>query len=174
MNRSRAAVCLRKLLFLACPILITLMVSGFDEPAVHVESTESVGPRILEKQTETAVIRDYVQAWQSMSRALQENRADLLDASFVGLAKEKLADTIGEQAKLGIETSYRDQSHDLHILFYSPEGLSIQLVDTVDYDMQILDHNKVQGTQHVHSRYVAVLTPTEVRWKVRIFQAMPE
>jgi len=174
MNKSLARVYSRKLLFLACPILVTLMLSAFDEPAVHVESTDSVGPRVLEKQTETAVIRDYVQAWQSMSHALQENRADLLDASFVGLAKEKLADTIGEQAKLGIQTSYRDQSHDVHILFYSPEGLSIQLVDTVEYDMRILDHNKVQGTQHVHSRYVAVLTPTEVRWKVRIFQAMPE
>jgi len=29
-------------------------------------------------------------------------------------------------------------------------------------------------TQHVRARYVAVLTPTEVRWKVRVFQAEPE
>jgi hypothetical protein len=47
-------------------------------------------------------------------------------------------------------------------------------VDTVEYDVQILDHEKIQTTQHVRARYVAVLTPTEVRWKVRIFQAEPE
>jgi hypothetical protein len=52
--------------------------------------------------------------------------------------------------------------------------LSMQLLDTVEYDVQITDHNKVRATQHVRSRYVAVLTPTEVRWKVRIFQAEPE
>jgi hypothetical protein len=46
-------------------------------------------------------------------------------------------------------------------------------VDTVQYDLQIKDHDKAQAIQHVRSRYVAVLTPTEVRWKVRIFQGGP-
>ena len=102
------------------------------------------------------------------------NRIDLLDRDFTGTAKEKLADAIREQAKLGIHTLYRDTAHDLQLVFYSPEGLSIQLVDTVEYDVQILDGQKVQTTQHVRVRYVAVLTPTEVRWKVRIFQAESE
>jgi hypothetical protein len=141
---------------------------------VRVEPADSVGPRVLEKQTETAVIRDYLQAWQSLNRALEHNRADLLNRDFVGTAKEKLADTIQEQAKLGIQTRYRDGAHDIQLVFYSPEGLSIQLVDTVEYDVQILDHEKLQTTQHVRARYVAVLTPTEVQWKVRVFQAEPE
>lgn len=174
MSEAKSAASPRNLLPLACTVLLTLMTSGFEQPAVHVAPTDSVGPRVLEKQTETAVIQDYLQAWQSLSRAMQENRSDLLDAVFVGVAKEKLADTIREQEKLGIQTSYRDQAHDLHIALYSPEGLSIQLVDTVEYDVQILDQGKAQGTQHVRSRYFAVLTPTEVRWKVRIFQAAPE
>jgi hypothetical protein len=73
-----------------------------------------------------------------------------------------------------MQTRYRDGAHDIQIVFYSPEGLSIQLVDTVEYDVQILDHEKIQATQHVRARYVAVLTPTEVQWKVRVFQAEPE
>jgi hypothetical protein len=147
---------------------------GSGPPAVRVEPTDSVGPRLLEKQTETAVIRDYLRAWGSLSAAFEQNRADLLDQDFIGAAKEKLADTIREQVKLGIHTRYRDSAHDLQLVFYSPEGLSIQLVDRVEYDVQILDGEKVQTTQHVRARYVAVLTPTEVRWKVRVFQAEPQ
>jgi hypothetical protein len=163
-----------KLFLIACPVLAALIVFASDQPAVHVEPTDSVGPRVLEKQTETAVVRDYLKAWQSMSTALGQNRADLLNADFVGTAKEKLADTIREQAKLGIQTHYQDRSHDVQLVFYSPEGLSIQLVDTVEYDVQLLDQEKLQTTQHVRARYVAVLTPTEVQWKVRVFQAEPQ
>ena len=141
---------------------------------MRVEATDSLGPRTLEKQTKAAVVRDYLQAWGSFSRAFEQNRADILDADFVGVAREKLEDTIREQAKLGIQTRYRDGAHDIQLVFYSPEGLSLQLVDTVEYDVQILDHEKVLTTQHVRARYVAVLTPTEVRWKVRVFQAEPE
>jgi hypothetical protein len=109
-----------------------------------------------------------------MSAALEQNRADLLDPDFIGTGKEKLANTIRDQAKLGIHTRYRDTAHDIQLVFYSPEGLSIQLVDRVDYSVQILDGEAVVTTQHVRARYVAVLTPTEVRWKVRVFQANPE
>ena len=81
---------------------------------------DSGGPRNLEAQTRAAVVRDYLQAWKSLNGALQENRADLLDASFVGIAKEKLTDTVREQQALGMKTNYRDLSHDLKIIFYSP------------------------------------------------------
>jgi hypothetical protein len=158
----------------ACLAFVTVFALGSDQPTVRVEPTDSVGPRALEKQTKAAVIRDYLLAWRSFSSAFEQNRADLLDADFVGVAKEKLEDTIREQVKLGIQTRYRDGAHDLQLGFYSPEGLSIQLVDIVEYDVQILDHEKLQTTQHVRARYVAVLTPTEVRWKVRVFQAQPE
>lgn len=167
---------MKKFLFvpMACSVFAAISVLGSDQPAVRVEPTNSVGPRALEKQTESAVIQDYVQAWRGLSAALEQNRPDLLDPDFVGTAKEKLTDTIREQATLGISTRYRDTAHDLQLAFYSPEGLSIQLLDTVEYDVQILDHEKLQATQHVRARYVAVLTPTEVRWKVRVFQARPE
>lgn len=163
-----------KPVLLACSVLAALFVGASDQPGVRVEPTDSVGPRTLEKQTETAVVRDYLQAWHSLSGALEQNRVDLLNADFVGTAKEKISDTIKEQAKLGIQTRYVDKAHDVQLVFYSPEGLSIQLVDTVDYDVQLIDHEKPQITQHVRARYVAVLTPTEVQWKVRVFQAEPE
>ncbi len=161
-------------ILIAGSIFAAIFVFGSDQPAVRVEPTDSLGPRTLEKQTKGAVIRDYLQAWNSLSRAFEQNQGDILDADFVGVAKEKLEDTIREQAKLGIQTRYRDGAHDIQLVFYSPEGLSLQLVDTVEYDVQILDHEKVLTSQHVRARYVAVLTPTEVRWKVRVFQAKPE
>jgi hypothetical protein len=173
-EKTRQNRAIWKPVLIACLVLPALFVWASDQPTVRVEPTDSVGPRTLEKQTEKAVIRDYLQAWHHLSGALDQNRADLLNRDFVGTAKEKLTDTIREQAKLGIQTRYRDGKHDIQLVFYSPEGLSIQLVDTVEYDVQLLDHEKPQTTQHVRARYVAVLTPTEVQWKVRVFQAEPE
>jgi len=161
----------RKTLLAALPLLASLLLFGARQPAVRVAPMDSVGPRPIEKQTQSSVVRDYLLAWQTLGSALGENRADLLDGYFVGVAKEKLADTIREQKNLGIETTYRDQSHDLQVVFYSPEGLSIQLLDNVEYDVEVRDHGKAVGTQHIRARYVAVLTPTESKWKVRVFQS---
>jgi hypothetical protein len=165
---------IRALLAITCLILGGLMVVADEQPAVRIANPDSVGPRTLEPQTRTAVVRDYLAAWQSLSRALNENNAHLLDTEFTGVAREKLSDTIADQQKLGLRTLYQDRKHDINIVFYSPEGLSIQLLDTVEYDVQVLDHDKPQATQHVRTQYLAVLTPTEVRWKVRIFQSTPE
>lgn len=142
-----------------------------EAPSVKIEPANLNGPRQLADQTAQAAVRDYLEAWQSMSTALNENRAGLLDADFVGDAKDKLAEAIRDQSKLGLRSTYQDRAHDVQIVFYSPEGLSIELTDTVDYDVQITDHDKQAGTQHVHTRYLVVLTPSELRWRVRVMQA---
>ncbi len=149
--------------------------SGFASPQdnVRVEPADLQGPRPLERQTQAAAIRDYLQSWRSLRAALDQNRADLLDADFVGVAKDKLADTVRQQAKLGIRMRYQDRAHDLQIVFYSPDGLSIELKDTAEYDVQLIDHDKSQMTQRVRAHYIVVLTPAEVRWKVRVFQSVP-
>lgn len=152
-------------------ILAVLLLSAADEPSVRIEPVDPSSPRQLEPQTQQAVVRDYLLAWQALNSAMQANQPDLLNSAFLGVAEEKLADTIQEQQKLGIQTRYIDRSHDLKLVFYSPEGLSVQLLDTVEYDVQLLKDNNLQATQHVRARYVAVLSPTEVRWKVRVFQA---
>ncbi len=157
------------------PVLLLLFVAASaSEPAsVQVQPSASVGPRQLEKATEKSVVRDYLKSWQTLAAAMESNNPDLLDAYFVGVAREKLANTVREQRKLGIDTRYHDHAHDIQITFYSPEGLSLQLVDTVDYDVQVIDHGNTQPAQQLRARYVAVLTPTEMKWKVRIFQAEP-
>ena len=156
-------------------VLLMLMVASAlaaGPPTVQVEPSDAVG-RQVEKVTETSVVRDYLKAWQSLDSAMQADSPEPLDAYFVGLARDKLLGTIRQQRELGIETHYEDRSHDVRLVFYSPEGLSIQLVDTVEYDLQLVDHGKALPVERVHARYVAVLTPAENRWKVRIFQAEP-
>jgi hypothetical protein len=144
------------------------------EASVRVEPIENVGPRPLEKQTAEKLVHDYLEAWQSLGAAFEQNRPAVLDTSFVGVAREKLEATIRQQQAAGIQTRYVDRSHDLRFAFYSSEGLSIQLLDVVQYDVEFLDHARVVGARHLRSRYVVVFTPTEVRWKVRFFQAGPE
>jgi len=146
------------------------LVSADTEPAIRVAPMNAVGPRPVETQTQSSVIRDYLLAWKAMDTALTQNRVDLLDAYFVGQAKEKLTDTVREQQNIGIQTSYLPKSHDIKVVFYSPEGLSIQLLDEVEYDVEVRKGDHSLGSEHVRARYVAVLSPTESQWKVRVFQ----
>jgi hypothetical protein len=148
--------------------------TGTAQATVHVKPANLQGPRTLQEQTGSAAIQYYLQSWQSLRVAMEQNRADALEPAFVGTAKDDLTDTIQQQTKLGIHTSYQDRSHDLQIVFYSPEGLSIELKDKVEYDVQISDHDGVKTTQRVRATYVIVLTPAEVRWRVRVFQAVSE
>jgi hypothetical protein len=161
------------------PLLILCALAGTApgitpaQATVRVEPANLQGPRHLEEQTATEAIRDYLESWQSLSAALEQNRADLLDADFVGTAKDKLKETIQEQLAIGLSTHYQDRAHDVQIVFYSPEGLSIELTDTVEYDVEVLDRHKIKTRQNVSARYVIVLTPAEVRWRVRVFQSVP-
>ncbi len=155
-------------------LLVALLLAAPAQPEVPKRSAEAVGPRMLEEQTRASVERDYLLAWQSLGRALSENRPDLLNEYFVGLAKDKLADTIREQQKSGIQTIYSEPTHDFTVVFYSPDGLSIQFVDSVEYRLEVRDHGRAVGSGEVRSRYVSVMTPTETKWKVRILQAEPQ
>ena len=161
---------LRRMLLLSA-FAAALSAYAADEPTVHVQQPHLQGPRELQEATAKAVVQNYLDSWQSLSKALDQNRPDLLDRDFVGSAREKLAATIKQQVAAGVRTSYRDRSHDVQILLYSPEGLSIQLADDVEYDVQLSSGGKPLGTQKLKSRYIVVLTPSEVRWRVRIFQA---
>jgi hypothetical protein len=157
-----------------CMVFAAASSIGSAQATVRVEPPNLQGPRPLPQQTATTAIRDYLQSWQSFRAALDQNRADLLDPAFVGTARDKLTQTIQQQASLGVHARYEDRSHDLQIVFYSPEGLSIELTDKVEYDVQVLDHERVKTTQHLSARYVIVLTLSEVRWRVRVFQAVAE
>lgn len=162
---------MRKGLLLSLAFALPVAALAAQEPSVHIQPPQLQGSRPVEKQTEASVIRDYLESWKSLESALDSNQASLLDANFVGTARDKLAHTIEEQSQLGIHSRYTARSHDLQIIFYSPEGSSIELVDTVEYDQQVLHQQKVLTAKPVHQRYLVVLTPSEVRWRVRILQA---
>ena len=161
-------------LLILCAFVAATSGVGAAQAAVRVEPVHLQGSRVLQEQTQTAVIRNYLQGWETMGAAFDQNRADLLDRDFVGTARDKMAEAIQQQTAAGIHTRYQDKSHDIQIVFYSPEGLSIQLIDNVDYVVQVLNRDKVESTQQVRARYIAVLTPTEVRWRVRVLQAQVE
>lgn len=162
---------MKRLLVLTCSLTLPLSAAAAQQVAVHLEPQQLHGSRPIEKQTEAAVIRDYLAAWKSLQSALDLNQPALLDTNFVGPARDKLTSTIADQSSLGIHVRYQERSHDLQFVFYSPEGSSIQLIDTVEYDEQVLDHDKVLATKPLRQRYLVVLTPSEVRWRVRLFQA---
>lgn len=168
---------IKSLLVLTCSLTLPLSAATAQQPTaaqqatVHLEPQQLHGSRPIEKQTEAAVIRDYLAAWESMQSALNLNQSVLLGTNFVGPARDKLTSTIGDQTSLGIHVRYQEHSHDLKFVFYSPEGSSIQLIDTVEYDEQVLDHDNVLATKPLRQRYLVVLTPSEVRWRVRLFQA---
>lgn len=162
----------------AALLLISIATAGVlsagAQADVHIRPPDANGTRALQQDTASAAVRNYLQAWEGFRSAFERNQADLLDRDFTGTAKDKLAQTIQQQASLQIRTIYEDRSHDIQIVFYSPEGLSLELVDDVSYDVQVIDHEKHGATQHIKARYVAVMTPTETKWRVRVFQSIPE
>ena len=155
-------------------VIATPLAFGADQPSVQVKPPDVHGPRPIADQTAEAAVRDYLESWQAMKSALDQNRASLLNRDFEGEAKDKLTAAISSQMKAGIHTKYEDRSHNIQIVFYSPEGLSIQLVDNVEYEQQVFQNGKLLATQPARARYVVVMTPSQVRWRVRVFQAQPE
>ena len=55
-----------------------------------------------------------------------------------------------------MRSNYQDRQHDLQTVFYSTDGLSIEVIDEVQYDMQLADHHWVKTRQYVNAGYVIV------------------
>lgn len=156
-------------LALSC-VLLSSAFAVAATPSVRVEAPQLQGSRPLESQTASAVVKDYIESWKALHDALQQNDAARLDPSFVGIAHDTLSATIDSQRRSELQTDYQDRSHDIRIVFYSPEGLSIQLLDDVEYEQKVVHKDKTLTTRIVHEHYVVVMTPSEARWQVRIFQ----
>src|SRR5690349_8587068 len=81
-------------------------------PKIDVQlNAANAQPTQLEDTTEAAVVRDYKAAWQNLIEAMENNRAEALDPSFVGFAHDKLSDAIEEQKKNGLRRRYIDHGH---------------------------------------------------------------
>lgn len=168
---------------LAClPVIAIALVFGLgapaaraadaDVPEVQLNADKTTG-RTVEELTKKAVARDYASAWCTLAQALNNNDAGVLEDDFVGIAQEKLEKLVTEQSKAGLRTRYIDHGHKLDVLFYSPEGSSIQVRDTARLEIQVLDGDKLIHSEQATLHYISLLTPTEVRWKVRLLQAVP-
>lgn len=141
-------------------------------PAVQL-SAANAGPRPVEDATEKAIVRDYGAAWSNLAAALGENRADLLDGAFVGFARDQFRQAIAAQQKSGLRTRYLDRGHKLKALFYDPAGTSMQLRDTAELEMQVLDGDRVLYSQPFTAHYIVLMTPASDRWQVRLLQETP-
>ena len=154
---------------IAVATLIPLLSAAQDLPSVQLNADNGAG-KPLEDLTRKAVARDYAKAWSTLAKAMETNNADLIDSDFVGVAADKLTAGIEHQAKSGLHRRYVDHGHKLDVLFYSPDGTSMQLHDTAHIEIQLLDGGKVLHTDNVTRQYISLMTPTEVRWKVRVLQ----
>lgn len=155
-------------------LLLRLTVSASGElPRVEL-SADNIGPRPIEDLTTKSVPRDYALAWQSMERALGENRPDLLDAYWTGFAKEDLGARIKTQIESNVHTRYQDRGHKLDAIFYAPAGDAMELRDHAQLEVQILDGDKVIYQEPMSLDYIVLMTPGADRWLVRQLQAVPQ
>lgn len=164
----------KALLFISAIIVICafwiVAAEAADLPQVDL-TVASAAPRQIEDTTEKSLARDYARAWQSMTTALSDNRSDVLDADFVGVALENLRERVSQQQKSGLQTRYTDRGHKLQAVFYSIDGSAIQLKDTAQFQVDYLDGSKVIHTEQRTENYTVVMSAAENRWKVRVLQA---
>lgn len=132
------------------------------------------GPRSVESLTERAVLRDYKFAWVNLEQALESNSTAPLSGLFAGTANQWLADAVNAQRRSGLSSRYLNQNHKVEAAFYAPEGDMIELHDTAEYDLQILDGAKTIHSEHATLHYVVLMTPGADRWVVRQLQAVPQ
>lgn len=136
--------------------------------------SQKASPRAVEPLTERGILRDYRFAWTSMAQALEFNTLDPLEGPFAGDAKQWLRDTVVSQQHSGLSRRYAGQGHRLEAVFYAPEGDVMELHDTAEYQLQILDSGKVIHDEHVVQHFVVLMTPAADRWVIRQLQAVPQ
>jgi hypothetical protein len=154
------------------PLLSKVFAEAPDTVQVRLDASR-IQPRPLEQLTGQAIVKVYSTAWKNMETALADNRIDLIDESFVGYAHDTLVSQVKQQRKNGLTTRYVDHGHQVEATFYSPEGSAVQLQDTAQLEIQVLDGNKVVSSQTVTRKYMGVVTVVEDSWKVRVLDGVP-
>ena len=74
------------------------------------------------------------------------------------------------QQKNGLRTRLIDRGHKLEAVFYSPEGSAMQLRDTAQLEIQVLNGGQVIHSEQTTLHYIALMTTAEDRWKVRLLE----
>ena len=170
-----ASIRLSRWLVLAVIALVASpLLHAADAPDVAVKlNADNAGPHEMEDTTRASIEKAYARAWDTMAQALDTNNSSVIDKAFLGTARDNLAQRIADQKSLGMSTRLVDHGHKVDVVFYSPEGMSMQLRDTAQLEWQVLDGGKVVHSENVTQHYVVIMTPTEVTWKVRVLQETP-
>jgi len=164
-----------KILTFVALLFVTGTVLRAADSSVGVQlDTRKTGPRVVESQTEQAILRDYRLAWASMAKALEFNTVDPLQGPFVGTARERLIGTVASQRRTGLSSHYGAQTHKLVAVFYAPEGDVMELHDTAEFQLQVMDGGKVVHEEHTIRHYIVLMTPGADRWIIRQLQAVPQ
>jgi len=169
-----------RLLVIAAALVLAVVLSALPlwlwaspAPAAVKVETSSAQPREVEDSTAQAVRRDYAQAWAAMSHALDQNNGSMLDANFAGTAREKLGRALKAQAANGLHRRIVDHGHSVRVTFYSLDGSAMQVEDTAQQETEYFDGGTLLKSEQGTVRYLAVLTPAENSWKVRILETVP-
>ncbi len=163
-----------KLIAMVSVAFCALVFVAADSTPQVVLNTSKAGPRSVESLTERALLRDYKFAWVNLDQAMESNSTAPLAGLFTGTANAWLADAVNGQRRSGLSSRYLNQSHKVEAAFYAPEGDMIELHDTAEYDLQILDGQKTIHNEHAVVHYVVLMTPGSDRWVIRQLQAVPE
>jgi len=158
------------ILLLLAPLYSVAADSG---PQVVLNTSKAV-PRQVESLTERSVLRDYRFAWENLAEAMESSSTAPLNSLFAGTAIAWLNAAVSSQRRNGITSSYLNQSHKVEAVFYAPEGDVIELHDTAEYDLQVLDGSKTIHDQHLVLHYVVLMTPGADRWVIRQLQSVPQ
>lgn len=143
-------------------------------PPQVVLNTSKAAPRQVESLTQRSILRDYRFAWVNLSQALESNSNGVLNGLFDGTAIAWLNDAVNSQRRAGLTSRYLNQSHRVEAVFYAPEGDVMELHDTAEYDLEILDGSKTIHNEHAVVHYVVLMTPGADRWVVRQLQSVPQ
>ena len=171
-ERKHALARVSLLAFVLASVIVSTAAPA-NNPKVELDA-KAAQPRQIEDTTELAIVRDYSVAWKALTTAMSENRSEALDAGFVGVARDNFAKAIEGQKKAGLRRRYTDRGHKLKAIFYSPEGSAMQLRDSAQYDLEILDGDAVIHREQISEPYLVLMTVAEGSWKVRSLQALPK
>jgi hypothetical protein len=163
---------MRHALVLALLFVFSASCLAADGPRVQFDISH-IGPRQMEEVTGRNIPRDWGRAWQTLAVAFAQNRPDLLGHYFTGFAQQKLTAGIAAQEKSGVRTRYVDHGHKLEAFFYSPDGGALELHDTADLEIQVLDGNNLVHSERVTLRYIGLMTPAADHWEVRVLESVP-
>src|SRR5260370_15032325 len=107
-----------------------------------------------------------------MGEAVGVNSVAARNGPFVGAAKGWFTEAGQKQGQNGLSARYSMQNHKVEAVFYAPEGDVMELHDTAEYQLQLLDGSKLIHDENVVIHYVVLMTPAADRWVVRQLQAV--